>query len=632
MTIATTITAIPLNQLVPSSANVRKCGASVGIEELAASIEAHGLLQNLQVRALPPKRGAKARFEAVAGGRRLAAMKILVKQKKLAKDFSVPCHVLDDHDAHEISLAENVVRLAMHPADQFTAFQVMVAQGKGIEEIAGRFGVTAAVVRQRLKLAAVSPELIEIYRQDEMTLDQLMAFTVSDDHTAQEAAWFGQPDYNHRPAAIRANLTAAQVEADDRRVQFVGLTAYLEAGGGMNRDLFQPEHEGYLTDPALLDRLIAERLGSAADQLRADGWKWVEIMPRRDHAFLQGCGRVRPVSIPLPDGKRQEREKLMAEYDALIAEHGDEPDDEIAEQLNGLWEQIEAIDDAAQGWRDEDRATAGVIVSIGHDGGLAIEAGLVRPEDRPKPSLVAVESGDSTDGSTPVSPISARLVEALTAERTAALRAVMIDNQTVALATLSHTLTLQCFYSSYEQGGSCLTLRHSTRDLRRSADWIEESGASILVAARQADWQKRLPEEAADLLAWLLQQDSATITDLLAFCTALSVDGVRGKQERPETPRLAHTDEVATALGLDMTLWWSPTKERYLGMVPKAVILEAVKEGVSAQAAENIAALKRDRLIEAAEQRLSGKGWLPPLLRSAQPTAEEIAFEAMAAE
>ena len=506
MTISLTIQTIPLNQLVPSAANVRKTGAHHGIEELAASIEAHGLLQNLQVRPI-----AKGRYEVIAGSRRLSALKILMKQKKLPKDFDVPCHILGEDDAHEISLAENVVRLAMHPADQFTAFQVMVAQGKGVEDIAARFGVTAAIVRQRLKLAAVSPELVELYRQDEMSLDQLMAFTVSDDHAAQEAAWFGQPDYLRRPSAIRASLTAAQIEADDRRVKFVGLEAYREAGGGLNRDLFQPEHEGYLTDPALLDRLVAERLEQAAATLREQGWKWVTVTPRRTYEDTQGFGHLRAVRLPLNDDQQQQRQQLLAEYDALVVEHGEEPEEEIADRLADLWAEIERIDDAALGWRDEDRAIAGVLVSIGYKGDLDIEEGLVRPEDRPKPVLVA--STDEQGGETPrPSPLSARLTESLTAERTAALRAMMIDNQSVAMATLCHALALPLFYHPMERFRSCVTLKMDVRDLRRSADWIDDSPAHILLHARQAEWQKRLPEEAADLFAWLLRQEAATLT------------------------------------------------------------------------------------------------------------------------
>jgi ParB family chromosome partitioning protein len=243
--------------------------------------------------------------------------------------------VIGEADAHEVSLAENVVRLAMHPADQFEAFQALAGQGKGVEEIAARFGVTPAIVRQRLKLASVSPVLVALYRDGEMNLDQLMAFTVSDDPEAQERVWFEQR-YNRSPHAIRAALTAEQVEADDRRVRFVGVDAYLAAGGGMNRDLFQPEHDGYLTDPALLDRLVSEKLEAAAATVRAEGWSWVEIMIQRDYAALQGFRRIQPETQPLGMAEQERRDALAAEYDALIEEHGEEPEGEAEDRLSAL--------------------------------------------------------------------------------------------------------------------------------------------------------------------------------------------------------------------------------------------------------------------------------------------------------
>ena len=180
------IQSIPLTQLVPSPLNVRK--TKTGIEGLAASIAAHGLLQNLQVRPTGEE------FEVVAGGRRYEALKLLAKQKKIAPDHAVPCEVRDGDDATEISLAENELREAMHPADQFDAFKKLADDGKGEEDIAARFGVTPHVVRQRLKLAVVSPKLIAAYRKGEMSLDCLMAFTVADDHRQQEKIWKALPD------------------------------------------------------------------------------------------------------------------------------------------------------------------------------------------------------------------------------------------------------------------------------------------------------------------------------------------------------------------------------------------------------------------------------------------------------
>ena len=235
------IETIPLSRLVPSPANVRK--AKTDITGLAASIMAHGLLQNLQV--CPNGES----YEVVAGGRRLAALKYLAKQKQIAADHGVACEVRDGPDAAEISLAENEMREAMHPADQFEAFKKLADDGKGEEEIAARFGVTPHIVRQRLKLAVVSPKLIAAYRKGAMTLDCLMAFTVSDDHRAQEKVWAGLPDYaRQRPEAIRDALTEKHIAADSKLARFVGMDAYEAAGGAVLRDLFDADNAGWLTD------------------------------------------------------------------------------------------------------------------------------------------------------------------------------------------------------------------------------------------------------------------------------------------------------------------------------------------------------------------------------------------------
>jgi ParB family chromosome partitioning protein len=335
---------IPLNRLVSSKANLRKTGATAGIEELAASIKAHGLLQNLQVRA-----GDDGSFEVVAGMRRHAALKCLAKEKAIAKTAEIACHVLDGEDAAEISLAENVMRLPMHPADQFAAFKVLADDCKGPEEIAARFGCSPATVRQRLRLATVSPVLIDAYRAEAMSLDQLMAFTVSDDHGMQETTWAELAKWNRHPDTIRRILTRAHVEASDRRALFVGIEAYTTAGGQVLRDLFTPEHDGYLTDPALLDRLAAERLEREAEAIRAEGWKWVEIMPEVDYPALRQFRRVYPELQPPDEATQAEIDRLTAAYDALVADpritcgDGDDPPEAAAAEIEALSDKIDVL-------------------------------------------------------------------------------------------------------------------------------------------------------------------------------------------------------------------------------------------------------------------------------------------------
>ena len=236
---------IPFNKLVLSQGNVRRVKAGVSIEELAEDIVRRTLLQGLSVRPILEAEGQETgMFEVPARGRRYRALELLVKQKRLTKAVPVPCMVRDpstDVSAAEDSLAENVQRVALHPLDQFRAFQALRDKGLGEEEIAARFFVAPTVVKQRLRLAAVSGKLLDVYAEDGMTLEQLMAFTVTSDHARQEQVWEGLSRSHNREAYfIRRQLTEGAVRAADRRAQFVGAEAYEAAGGVVMRDLFEP--------------------------------------------------------------------------------------------------------------------------------------------------------------------------------------------------------------------------------------------------------------------------------------------------------------------------------------------------------------------------------------------------------
>ena len=270
---------IPFNRLVLSQSNVRRIKAGVSIEELAEDIARRTLLQSITVRAVLDDDGAETgMFEVPAGGRRYRALELLVKQKRLARTAPVPCVVRTEGLAAEDSLAENVQRAPLHPLDQFRAFLALREKGMSEEEIAATFFVGVQVVKQRLKLASVSSTLLDIYAEDGMTLDQLMAFTVNPDHERQEQVWEAvQHSYGKEAYQIRRLMTEGAVRASDKRAQFVGIEAYEAAGGTIMRDLFQQDDGGWLQDPALLDRLVAEKLEREAEAIRAEGWKWAEV-------------------------------------------------------------------------------------------------------------------------------------------------------------------------------------------------------------------------------------------------------------------------------------------------------------------------------------------------------------------
>ena len=121
-------------------------------------------------------------FHVIAGGRRLEAIRSLIEEGRLPSDYAVPCQIVGDCNALELSLAENTVRLAMHPADQFEAFAALIDQGMTAAEVASRFGVEESLVMKRMKLARVAPPLLAEYRDGGLTLECLMAFTITDDH------------------------------------------------------------------------------------------------------------------------------------------------------------------------------------------------------------------------------------------------------------------------------------------------------------------------------------------------------------------------------------------------------------------------------------------------------------------
>ena len=273
---------IPFDKLMLSQSNVRRIKAGVSVEELTEDIAHRGLLQSLSVRPVLDADGTETgKFEIPAGGRRFQALSLLVKQKRLVKTTSIAFIVRDAGSAilaADNSLAENMQRVALHPLDQFRAFVSLRDKGQSDAEIAAAFFVTPQIVRQRLKLASVAPALLEIYAEDGMTLKQLIAFTVNPDHARQVQVWDVINSYwNKEPFQIRDTLTETSVRVSDRRAVFVGVDAYEAAGGTMLHDLFQGDDGGWLEDPALLDRLVTEKIQAETETTADEGWKWIEV-------------------------------------------------------------------------------------------------------------------------------------------------------------------------------------------------------------------------------------------------------------------------------------------------------------------------------------------------------------------
>lgn len=628
---------IALDKLKASPRNVRRVSHTAqDIEARAASIRYKGLLQPLVVEPEVKEGGEASGYYLVTIGEgRRQALRLLAKRKLLSKHEPVRCVVDTLNDPGEISLDENTSRRDMHPADQFEAWKDLAERkGYSAEEIAARSGVSPQVVRQRLRIGAVAPALLDIYREGGLTLEQVMAFAVSPDPDRQMQVYAQLAPHQRQTYAIRRAMTEAKVPADDPRVRFVGVDAYVAAGGAFLVDLFTEAGEGWLEDVALLDRLVAEKLQAEAVALReAEGWKWTAAYLA--YPYDHGCSRIWERALPRAPEDEAQRSALYAERDGLIERYPDLADlPEAAEaRLAEIDVQLDALADT-YGFDPQEQARAGAFVVLGGDGETRVERGYVRPEDEPPAEIEApdamgpdLDEDDDTeqDGEDdergeieePLgeanAPISPRIRADLTAHRSTALRYALAQDPDLALVALTHALLLRVFRGV---GGyaSCLDIRIGSRNLAADGEGVEDALAARANSERHEAWARQMPDDPEAYWDFVVGLDADSRMGLMAHCVSLSLDAVRGWDNRPMAWK--HADRLASALDLDMSDWWSPTAARYLGAVTKAQIVDAVAEGVSAEAGERLAGLKKTEMVEAAEPQLIAARWLPACLRT----------------
>ncbi|MQW87812.1 ParB/RepB/Spo0J family partition protein [Sinorhizobium saheli] len=661
---------IPFNKLVLSQSNVRRIKAGVSIDDLAVSIARRGLIQSLHVRPVLDADGQETgMFEVPAGGRRYQALAILVKQKRLAKTAPVPCVVGDAASGilmEEISFAENDERVPPHPLDQYRAFQTMCDKGMTEEDIAAAFLIDVNVVKQRLRLASISPVLLDIYAEDGIELKQLMAFTVSQDHTRQEQVWAAIKDgWQKEPWQIRRMLTETAVRASDKRAVFVGIDAYEAAGGYVLRDLFEDDNGGWLQDPVLLDRLVGEKLKTIAEDIAGDGWKWVEIAANFPYGYNDGLRELVGTTADLTDEERAAREALRDEHDRLEAEYAEADDlpDEIDQRLGEIEQALDAFEQRPATYDPAEIARAGVFVSIDRDGDLVVDRGYVRPQDEAPVAIDGEESNDDPDdvasevganatiqravitvGGQPaepeeddeedvIKPLPERLVIELTAHRSLALRDAVGANPHVALTAFLHKLVRDTFQRTSTSGAS---LQASVNHVffREQGKDLADAPYARSVTQRHEDWNADIPADDDALWDWLAVLDDTSRLALLAHCVAY---GVNALYERPNPHsatgisqaaldrRMAEADRLARSTGLDMVdAGFRPTVENYLGRVTKPRILAAVREGAGERAAQLVAHLKKGDMAVEAERLLADTGWLPEPLRLGDLDGDQV--------
>jgi len=648
---------IPFNKLVLSQSNVRRVKAGVSIEQLAESIAQRTLLQSLNVRAVVDGEGNETgMFEVPAGGRRYRALELLVKQKRMAKTQAVPCVVREGGIAEDDSLAENDERVGLHPLDQFRAFKTLSDAGLSDEDIAARHFVTPAIVKQRLRLASVSPKLHDVYAEDGMTLEQLIAFSVTADHARQEQVLDSVSRSGHdEPYQIRRALTEDAVRASDRRARFVGVAAYEQAGGAVERDLFEHDDGGWLQDVALLDRLVTEKLTAEAETIAKEGWKWISVAVDFPYGHAGGLRELEGKPADLTSEEQATIDALNAEQAKLEFDYqdADELPDEVDQRLSEIEAALMAFEERSIVYDPFDICRAGVFVSIDSEGRLSVDRGYVRPEDEAPREDPAVGQGVDTSSSngkesggpgvqrTAISvaggaadtddndedaarPLPDRLITELTAHRTLALRDALAESPAIIFQAVLHNFVLTAFYR-FATSGSCLEIGLRTPTFPTQAPGLRESASAKAVEARHESWKARLPKDEKDLWDALTALDGTAQASLFAHCASFAVNALYEPANRYNEGRVsAHSvrtrldqaDVLARTVGLDMVqAGWKPTVDNYLGRVTKPRILEAVREAKGETSAQLIDHLKKGDMAKEAERLLDGSGWLPEPLR-----------------
>jgi len=604
------------SQLVVSPYQVRKkARGKEYLEGLAASIKANGLLHALTVHEMATKKGSQL-YGVTAGGGRHEAIDLLIARGLLDDERDlVQVSLVPAKEAAALSLAENVHREPLHPADEFEGFKRMIDGGESIEDTAAAFGVDPVVVQRRLRLANAEPSFIELFRAgDEMDLDQLMALCTTDNHELQKYVWENSFGYQRSPKNLRAAIIGERIDVSQNpAAKFVGVDHYVAAGGAVERDLFsQSAESGFIVDGLLLERLATEKLQAHGESIRAEGWAWIETPTSFTHAD-RGAYQPAPEIKREPTAKEAKRLKAIDKELAPLVDKQYEEDltDEEAARHDALEAEQNAIEALAYSYAPEVMAHAGAVVSIDANGTLKIVRGLVRKEDiKALARETKPQDGEKSEKPKAAAGYSERLYQRITAHQTLAMQAKLASAPNTALAFVVAELVGDVFgHQFHDSYGLDVSLRVAR--IETYAENLAENPAHAAMEEMRAAWIAKFPKKKKDLLPWLLKQSSDELVALLAFCTAGSLNCVRNHDRRsPER------DVLLDVLDLDMADYWTPSPANFLAHVNKVQILSTVREAVSKAAVDALQDLKKGPMIAGAFERLESTRWLPKFLRN----------------
>ncbi len=626
---AAVIQTVPLSHLFLAPENVRATPPSKSAQaELKASVFNHGLLENLVVRESDPARNGDPRFGVLAGGRRLAVLQELASEGDIPTDHPIPCIVATaDTPAEEISLAENVVRLAMHPADQVSAFSRLLDAGASVTEVATRFGVSQRLVKQRMRLGNAAPEIIQAFRDDRIDMETLQAFSLTTDHTRQMAVWEQLSGLSYRPNAYQVSrmLTSERVPSGAAIAQFVGINAYKAAGGTFLRDLFSTRATTWLDNPDLLNELAMAKLTEEAEKVSAD-WKWAVPMIEVEWATTAQLGRVYPVPAEPTEDEQKAIDKHRERIARIEATAEEDWTEELGQEHAAAHSEIARIDGevaSRAAYTDEDRAIAGCIVTIDRDGALRTLTGLVHPDDMPEEPEEDTASTGTPPGPDPdryrapadrspdphaaarkAAGIGIGLADDMRAIRTTTVKAHLQKDFEAAFDLLAFQMARAVFAQGYNYQPTSLDIsfsRTQTRPTNRVNDrdfdtWNPDAGKLDDVSDLPFDWLEDPSAPGCFEAFRALSMDDKQ--KLFAAAVARTLKG----QLAFEHAALPEFESTVARLDIDFASQIRPTADMFWSRINKSQLLDIARETLGPDWAATHSKQKKTELASAMEK------------------------------
>jgi ParB family chromosome partitioning protein len=607
----TVTTPITLNKLEKSPLNARRTGGGDGIGELKASIESHGLMHNLVV-----TDAGDGTYLVIDGGRRLEALRILRAEGTLPADHAVACQIVSEEHAVEMSLAANIVRLAMHPADQYEIFAELIEQGSTADKVALRFGIDVRHVLKMMTLGRVAPKLRQAFRDDELSLQCLMAFTVTDDHKRQLKVYNSLQGWQKDdPAHIRACLTEKMIDAGSKLAAFVGIDAYTAAGGSTRADLFN--EDVYLENPAILHKLANAKLNALRQELEADDWGWIEVTPDRDWNFINKCSRIQPLLIEVPQELLEFKEGLEAELEEIGQALDDTESDALIEHQEAIQRQLDEAEQKIAsfvGFDPEMKKLAGCCISLNQNGTPFIDKGLVKPEH--KKQLACLQRQDDAGGEPAAAEVSKdRMPESLRRDlagyRLQIAQVEMARHPAIALDLLAFHAASSLLSHATPADGPDVHFRQAQLAVLVQND-VTAAGDALkaIEATLPQEWAAHRTENAR--FAAFRSLSDADKQSILAYCVAMTLQ-----------PRLApDADAKATAYDDALSLtegnvaaYWRPTTANYFRRVTRDQLLAIGREVLGDAWSQSRSKDKKSELADQLERAFANpdKAGRPPV-------------------